>query len=578
MSAELARAVAHHRSGRLRQAERACTKALGVDPQDAGAWHLMGMLAVKMGNPALGASFIGQALRIRGPVADWYVHLGRILEQDHNLPGAAACYRQALDTDDRDAQTAFRLGNLLTQCGQLDEAAIRYRHAVQQKPEFPEAWFNLGVVSAMQGRVAEAMTGYRRAIAIQPDYSEAQNNLGILLHAHGRWREAGDAYEHALRVQPGYVAARYNLAVLRQREDRLTEAEAEYRRVIHSQPSHVEAHNNLGNALLAMNRAKEARTQYRRALSLEATHAEANWNLGVVDLLLGNFADGWRGYENRLQQRSSVRRYEGHPMWDGQPLDGRRLLIWAEQGLGDTIQFVRLLRQCRGGEVILQCQRPLASLLRTVEGIDRIAILGESVPEFDVHLPVMSLPRVLGLDLPMLPGTIPYIRADREKVLRWRERLAAYDSPHTGIAWSGNPGHANDRNRSLDPRLLVPLFDTAGTFFTVQPDAVAPDRVVSLAGHLTDFGETAALMEALDLVIGVDTSVIHLAGAMNRPAWTLLPFAPDWRWMLDRDDSPWYPSMRLFRQSCAGDWEGAIARVKSELMREQYAANQPRTA
>lgn len=567
MKRVFASAVEHHRSGRARQAERACARILDRHPGHAGAWHLLGLMAAESGKMAVGAGLIAKAIELGGPEATWCLHLGMILEHEQNFPGALACYRQALEASPEDFATAFRMGTLLVRCGEYEEAIERFRQAVRTKPDFVDAWFNLGVVSSMTSRVSEAISAYRRAIELNPQAAKAHNNLAILFQANGRLEEAAAGYETALRHEPDYVEARYNLGLLCQQQDRLTDAMESYQRVLKTAPKHVEAFNNLGNTLLALNRPMEAREAYCNALAVDAANTESIWNLGFVDLLLGNFEEGWRNYEWRFKQSQKTRRFSEHPRWQGEPLQGKRLLLWAEQGLGDTIQMIRFAGSIKdaGGRVILECPKALAGLLKSVPGIDEIVVRGEEVPAFDVHLPLMSLPGILRVNSQVLPGPIPYLAGEPEKADLWRSRLESYARPRVGLVWSGNPKHANDRNRSMDPALLRPLLAERGSFHTLQPDATAIDGMVSLGGMLTDFAETAAAISAMDLVISVDTSVAHLAGALGRPVWTLLPHAPDWRWMLDRTDSPWYPSMRLFRQATRGDWAGVVSRVIEEL-------------
>jgi Flp pilus assembly protein TadD len=444
------------------------------------------------------------------------------------------------------------MGTLLVRCGEYEEAIERFRQAVRTKPDFVDAWFNLGVVSSMASRVGDAVSAYRRAIELNPQAAKAHNNLAILFQANGRLEEAAAGYETALRHEPDYVEARYNLGLLRQQQGRHIDAIDAYQRVLKTAPQHVEAFNNLGNTLLALNRPMEAREAYRNALAVDAANTESIWNLGFVDLLLGNFEEGWRNYEWRFKQSQKSRRFSEQPRWQGEPLD--------------TIQMIRFAGsiQKAGGKVVLECPPVLMKLLEPVVGIDEVIPRGQDAA-FDVHLPLMSLPHVLGVNEAALPGSISYLSANPERAGVWRTRLENYARPRVGLVWSGNPNHANDRNRSMDPALLHPLLAEGGSFFTLQPDAVALDGMIPLGEMLTDFAETAAAISAMDLVISVDTSVAHLAGALGRPVWTLLPYAPDWRWMLDRTDSPWYPSMRLFRQETRGDWAGVVSRVIEEL-------------
>jgi tetratricopeptide (TPR) repeat protein len=515
------------------------------------------------------ASALSREIQRSGPTPELCAELGELLERQEHYPGAAACYRQALETDPNNPNLAFRLANLLVRTGFYEEAAGRYRQVVRLEPQFPEAWFNLGVVDAMTGQTARALDCYRRAIALRPDYAEAHNNEAILLHALGRRDEARAAYSRSIKHSPRYGQARYNRALLDQEEDRLAEAAQGYRSLLAIEPGHAAAHNNLGNILLALNDAEAARESYQKAIDAEPQHAEAQWNRSFADLLLGDFARGWAGYEWRLRQPESRPRHLHLPRWQGEPLEGRHLLLWAEQGMGDTLQVIRLARRLMalGGRVTLECQRPLLPLLHSVSGIDAVIRMGEPPPVADLQLPVMSLPYTLGLTLNALPGPIPYLAAPSGRIEYWRERLRRPGDlrPTIGLAWAGNPGHRNDHRRSIPAELLTPLTALPLRWIAIQPDAADAPGVERFGNELADFGETAGLIENLDLVVTVDTSVAHLAGALACPVWTLLPYAPDFRWMLGRDDSPWYPTMRLFRQERRDDWAGVIAQVRSEL-------------
>ncbi len=509
------------------------------------------------------------ALEQQGPTAALCLELGSLLERQGDWPGALACLRQALEAEPGNAEIAFRLGNLLMRAGLTEEAASRYSQAVTLRPQFAEAWFNLGVARSMRQELVAAMHCYERAIRARPAYADAHNNLGILLHGAGRVAEAMSAYEAALEADPHYVSARYNRAQLHQQTGALGEAERDYRRVIREDAGHADAHNNLGNVLLAAGRAEEARRSFRRALEHKPEHPEARWNLGCADLLTGRFREGWRGYEHRFAQFRGGARHRQLPRWQGEPLNGRRLLVWAEQGLGDTIQMVRWVAPvlARGGPVVLECHRPLVPLLAGMSGLAAVVAIGDPLPPADLEVPLMSLPGLLGVDLKSLPGPFPYLAPAPELVADWRHWLDPHPRPWIGVAWAGNARFERDQSRSISPAEWSPLVTGPGTFFSVRPDAVPMPGVLPLAGRLTDFHQTAALMANLDLIVSVDTAAAHLAGALGRPVWTLIPAAPDWRWLLDRADSPWYPTMRLFRQPARGKWQPVIAALGEELAR-----------
>lgn len=352
---------------------------------------------------------------------------------------------------------------------------------------------------------------------------------------------------------------------------------AAYRRALALQPQHVGALTNLGRAFQKQAQPQEAIVCFERALALKPDLPEAHWGLATQRLLLGDFARGWEEYEHRwaLPENQGLRREFAAPRWDGDDIAGRTILLHVEQGIGDTLQFVRYapLLARRGARVIVLCQPPLKRLLMEMDDISVVAD-GEPLPGFDLHLPLMSLPRLFGTTLATIPADVPYLRTDPVDVRAWNGRLGGKDQFKIGLVWAGNRRHLNDRNRSCTLEALAPLAAVPGIrLYNLQKGEAATEirnaptnmDFVDLNGELVDFADTAAVITCLDLVITVDTAVAHLAGALARPAWLLLPFAPDWRWMLAREDSPWYPSLRLFRQNQAGDWGGVLTAVINAL-------------
>jgi tetratricopeptide (TPR) repeat protein len=481
---------------------------------------------------------------------------------------------QALALDPSDTATSarlcFDLGNVLHIMGRHDDAATCYEKAINLQPTHAEAWYNLGVARSIQARLSDAIACYQEALRLRPNYTDAHNNLGTLLQALGRDAEAVEHYRKADSVE-----ARYNLGLWLQQRDRPEDAELEYRRVLERNPGHAEACNNLGNVALALGRAEDALCSYLRALELNANHAEAHWNLALTQLLLGQFEDGWRGYEWRFLQTTAEQRQFPEPLWDGSPLDGRRILLHAEQGLGDVLQFIRYapLVHDRGGRVTLECHPPLIRLLASVRGVDRLVELGKALPEYDCHAPLLSLPRIFGTRLETIPSETSYLKPDPERVRHWRAALERWPRPRVALTWSGNPDHKENSKRSLPAEALVQLAIPGVCFFALQkgpPEILEAPPALHLhwiEDESTDLSDTAAILEHLDLVISVDTSIAHLAGALGRPVWTLLPFAADWRWLRGREDCPWYPTMRLFRQERRGDWGSVLVRVREELQK-----------
>ncbi len=594
-------ALFHHRAGNLQQAEAYCQRALRKESGHAESLHLLGMIASQSGNQPLAASLIGRAIKSAGPRPEYCVDLGMIMSREGRFDAAATCYRQALQADpgnwktllklgltlsslgyQRDAheviQTAitiggnaeayFELANQLHNAGDLDQAVEHFRAAIRLRPTFPEAYFNLGVSLMKQRRTDDAMEAYSNALRLKPRYPEALNNYGILLQLLGRLGEASSYYIRAIEHNQDYPDPRYNLALVRQDQDRHDEALEGYNALLSLNPNHSEAHNNRGNALLALGRPFEAVAAYSEAIQRQPEHAEANWNLSLANLLLGHFTEGWQGYDWRLRQNTAKPQSFPVPLWNGAATPTARILVHAEQGFGDTLQFVRYAAMVkeRCGFLIVQCQLPLVRTLYSVAGIDQVVARGTNLPPFDCHIPLLSLPGIFKTVEETIPSPMPYIAPPASLQAKWRERIPVSADLTVGLVWAGNPGHKNDRNRSIPPELFSTLLSVPGIrFFSLQKDLELAGAI-PLGLEFTDFADTAAAIANLDLIISVDTSVAHLAGAMNIPVWTLLPFNPDWRWMLNRTDTPWYPSMRLFRQAESKNWQPVMEQVKTELL------------
>jgi tetratricopeptide (TPR) repeat protein len=575
-TAQLARGLRRHQAGQLAKAEREYQQVLTADPQNAEALHLLGLVAESRGNAELAGVLMVRAIAVRGPVAEYCASLARVLRSQGKLSQAEVCYRQAADVlarhlaEQPGSASGWRLlASVLQALGSPEDALDALRRATTLLPEWPEAQHDLGLALANEGRLQEAEEAYQTALRARPDFPEALCNLGNVLRRMNRAAEAVPRYRSALRKRPDFVEAKYNLGLALQALDQLPEAEHCYHEVLRQQPSLAAAHNNLGNTLQSAGAPAEALPHYREALSCEPANAEFRVNLGMAQLLLGDFENGWRNYGARHCEAPP-----GLDLWDGSPLEGRRILLRAEQGFGDTIQFIRYARMVkrRGGSAAFSCPPALARLLRSAQGIDRLLVETEGLSEFGCWAPLMHLPAIFQTSLANIPIRTPYLSPDPQLAQLWAEALPIPSSHlKVGIAWRGSPQHRNDRNRSIEPGDLAVLGGLPRvSFVSLQPEHHAGCEAsrlpfAPLGRPLTDFADTSALLHNLDLVISVDTAVAHLAGALARPVWTLLPFAPDWRWMLGRADSPWYPTMRLFRQKQRRDWRGVLLEVRRQL-------------
>jgi tetratricopeptide (TPR) repeat protein len=584
------------------QAERACRKTLRRDPEDGEALFQLGLRAAGRANYEMAAELVARAIELRGPAPRYCASLASALENLGKHKQAAVCYQQALTGDPgaaslqlglaqallkdsrpaeaagvvakllgvqpRSAEGWRLLGSALYALGQYTEACAAFRHATSLQPGWTEAAYDLGVALSRVGNTEESEAAYRSALRTRADYPEALNNLGNLLRRNGRASEAISCYRKALRRHPTFVEAYYNLGLALQSLDRLEEAESSYRDALRLNPAFAAAQNNLANTLLAMGDARLALRHYHEAMRCDPSNREYRVNLGMAQLLSGDFHAGWRNYAAwALVDESAA------ALWSGSPLDGRRVLLLSQQGLGDSIQFIRyaVLLKGRGCSVGVSASPALARLFAAVPGIDALAACGEEPPGADYRVPLLHLPGIFHTVLDTIPACVPYIFADADLAGWWAASLSTTPASRlkVGISWAGNPEHHNDRNRSIDPRELSILGDVPDTsFISLQKGYRAGAGglpFVPLVRELTDLADTAALIANLDLVISVDTAVAHLAGALARPVWTLLPFAPDWRWMLDRTDSPWYPTMRLFRQTRRRDWSTVFDQVRGGL-------------
>ena len=504
--------------------------------------------------------------------------------REGRMEEAAAAFQRAAMMAPDIADFHLNLGVALKALGRLGDSVACTVRAIAIRPDYAEAHFNLGNVRQQLGDIGAAAASFRRAIELKPDYAEADNNLGHLLDTQGRHDEAAAAYRRALRARPGFVDAINNLGNALLKMHRLDEAVDCFRHALDADPDNPRLHLNLGGTLQDEGRLDEALACYDKALSLAADCADAHLRRAAALLLGGRFEEGWAAYEWRWKSAEHGTRIPPPPgpPWDGSSVDGGRVLLWTEQGFGDAIQFARFapLVAARGGRVTVACSGPLMRLFGSIDAIDGIIARDGEPPPCDAQAPLMGLAGIFGTTLAAIPADVPYLAAEPALAAKWRGRMAEPDAFKAGLVWAGNREHRNDRNRSLPVELLEPLLDVPGaSFFSLQVGEAAAEltrlpagSVRDLSPAIADFADTAAAIANLDLIISVDTAVAHLAGALARPVWVLLPFAADWRWLLNRGDSPWYPTARLFRQQAPGDWPGAIKGVREALRRAVAAA------
>jgi tetratricopeptide (TPR) repeat protein len=537
-------AAACYRQGRLDEAEKICTRVLKARSDWFDALHLLGLVKLEGGKAGAAYGLLESALKINPRSAAVLSNLAMTLAALNRDADALAALDKALVLEPGNFEAINNRGNVLLKLGRPADALAAFEQALALEPRFLGARANRGNALAQLGRLDEALAQHDAVLAAQPNHAESHYNRGTALASLGRQQDAIAAYDRALALRPNYIKALINRAI----------------------------------ALQACNRHKESLTNLGQVLAIDKDNADARHNEALALLTLGEYRRGFEQYEWRWQRSGMPpRRKFGKPLWLGEyPLARKTILLHGEQGLGDTIQFARYapLLARTGAKVVLEVQPELKGLLTRVASVAVVVARGEPLPDYDVHCPVGSLPRALRTDVATIPAEIPYLTPSAERIAKWRERIESLPSPRIALVWAGSAAHANDRNRSIELSRLAPLLSLEhANFVSIQRELRGEDaeplartpRLMHIGDALDDFEDTAAVAALMDVVISVDTSVVHLAGALGLPTWILLPFCPDWRWMLDRDDSPWYPTARLFRQPTPGDWDSVIARVKDAL-------------
>jgi tetratricopeptide (TPR) repeat protein len=610
-------AVIARQLGRLEEAADCARRAIAVAGGNADYHRLLALILVDGGRPAEAETSLRTALQLKPDFAEAYNGLGVALLSRGRYAEAEANLRKALRLRPDLADAHNNLAIALQSSGRHLEAIESCEKALELRPDLHDAYNTKGSALFSLGKVPEAGEMYRRALELQPDFASAHNNLGNALTSLRHYAEAETCYRTALRINPRFWGALAALSRIVMTLGRAEEAEAGLRQVLRHRPPDPATLTHLGNALFNLNRYDEAEAAYREALKMDPNYVDAIGNLGrvlsTVDrneegdacyrsviarhpeqvdahanrgmtlLRMGRFKEGWDEYEWRWKTwyLSKMARNFPVPLWQGEPLGDRILLLHGEQGLGDSLQFCRYATQLRGaGRVILEVPVPLARLMSRLDGVSEVIARDQPLPHFDLECPLLSLPRAFGTTLETIPAEVPYLTADPAEAAAWRDRLAALPGLRVGLVWAGSPRAlvpelaSIDARRSISLATLSPLAEVAGvSFVSLQKGPPAAQAATPPAGmvltdvtaELHDMAATAALIDGLDLVISVDTAVVHLAGAMGKPVWLMNRYDTCWRWLMHRDDSPWYPTMRIFRQTIPGEWTDVIARVKDAL-------------
>jgi tetratricopeptide (TPR) repeat protein len=569
----------HHAAFNLQAAAADYERVLADDPEQWDALYLYGTVLLQLGRLNEAITVLKRAATLRPEIPDVHNNLGVAFQQTGDASAAERAYRTAIELNPDFGLAHVNLSRLLESTGRIAEAEISLRRAIHIK--LVEARYRLqpAGVPGRQGNFPAVEGAFEEAITNRPENIELQMGLAALLAEQERLDDAGDIYRKVIEQRPDFAAARTSLAFVLERQGRLDDALAASERAVAICPDYAEGQNNLGTVLRSLHRLEEACRAFRRAIELKPDFALAEFNLGTTLLLEGRYAEGWAGYGQHARVAGTAAPGPPSTAWHGQPIPGRRLLLYSDQGLGDALQFVRFVPLCRersGAKIILNCQAPLVRLFAECGVADEICAKEGPLPAFDFHSSLASLPGLFGVSLSEVGLGVPYLRSTASLPPRIGAILGEPDGRRwVGLVWQGNPRQTRDVVRSCPLETLLPLLEVPGIrFFSLQCESIGraqlsaspcADRLPDVGGLLADFAETAPVLDRLDLLITVDTAVAHLVGALGRPVWTMLCHTPDWRWHLERSDSPWYPSMRLFRQPVWGDWDSVVQQIRAKL-------------
>jgi tetratricopeptide (TPR) repeat protein len=558
-------------------------QAIALKPDFAEAYNNRGntLKEIKQFDAALQS--YDQAIALKPGYALAYYNRGNTLKEIKQFDAALQSYDQAIAIKPDYAEAYNNRGNILHELMQFDAALQNYNQAISIKPDYTEAYINRGNILQDLKQFHVALQNYDQAIALNPDYAEVYSNRGNTLNNLKQFHAALQSYEKAISIKPDFAEAYNNRGNVLKDLKLFDAALQSYDQAIAIRPDFAEAYNNRGNVLKDLKLFDAALQSYEKAIAIRPGYGKAHGNLSLCHLEMGNFDKGWEKYEWRWESnetKGDLRKF-AQPLWVGaESLHGKSILLHSEQGTGDTLQFCRYAKLVAdlGAHVILEVQEYLFSLLANIEGVAVLVSKGSTLPSFDFHCPLLSLPLAFKTDIDSIPVCERYIKSDAGRVAEWQTKLGIIIKPRVGLAWSGSTRHKNDVNRSIPLCDFVKLLPSEYNYLSLQKEVRDADtetlkshpEILHFGEELKDFADTAALCELVDIIVSVDTSVAHLAGALGKPVWILLPFNPDWRWLRDRNDSPWYPTARLYRQDRVDDWEGVYARVKADLRKALY--------
>jgi len=572
------RGTLFHHSRQFRAALQSFDSALTVNPSFVQAHCRRGDVLRAMGQPEAAEASYRHAIALMPGNADAHFNLGLLQSNTGRHIDALKSFDAAIGAAPGDADAHAGRGVALMALGRPRDALKCYDMAIQLRPESGRLFSNRAAAEAQLGLLSEARASHEKAVQLDPQDAEIHFNHGVFLSDRKEWTQAVQSYHAAVRLKPDYAEAHCNLGLSQQEMGQADFAISSYTRALEINPHLAIALNNRGNVLRSRKQFAEALRDYREALALKPDSTDTHYNIGQLALIQGDLELGWPEYEWReqIEAAKAFSRRLPQPRWSGESsLHGKPIFLYAEQGLGDTIQFCRYasLVAARGAYVILEVQPALCELLADLDGVSELQVAGSPVPQADYQCSLMSLPGVFRTTLESIPCRVPYLQVDPNRSERFLKMLGPRKRPRVGLVWSGNPNHINDGARSMKLSQLIAHLPKEFEYFCLQNEIRDADRETLRSGRgitirelpLNSFVDTAAIVKLLDLVISVDTSVAHLSGAMGQRTWILLPYLPDWRWMLDRTDSPWYPTATLYRQTAANNWDSVMSMVRKDL-------------
>ncbi|MBF8274866.1 MAG: glycosyl transferase family 9 [Magnetococcales bacterium] len=607
---KLSLALEEHQKGRFATAEALYLELLRDSPDDAQVLHLLGLLASASGDSGKAIRWISQAISIQPAFPEALNNMGHALLEQGRFAESVTFYQKAIALKPDFVEAHYNLGNVFKMMGHPDQALACYRNTLHIRPDFADAHLNMGTVFHARGVLAEAMNAYQQALALRPDYPEALVNVGLIFQSQGQFLPAIEKYQQALALRPNYSEALSRWGIALQDMGNLAGAIEKYGQALEIRPQYPEALSHLGSALLGLDRLTEATEKLHQALTLRPRLPEALSNLGstlhkqgkltealvqfhkaktadphfaeahfgesLTRLLLGDYPTGWNLYEWRWRTKGFRSHEHSQPLWDGSPLHGQTILLHCEQGIGDNVHFVRFIPQVKekGARIVVLCPPTLQRLFSRMDAIDVLVTHAQQIPLCDCQAPLMSLAGLLDITLETIPASIPYLVAAPTDIEKFKQKFKPYPELKIGLVWRGNPNYKNDHTRSMTVAMMAQVQKVSGCLFVgLQKDVTNDElavlaqsqRFIDLSQDLNDFADTAAALTCLDLVISVDTAVMHVAGAMGCPTWGLLSHVPDWRWLVARSDSPWYPTVKLFRQTTPQSWQEVIDDVIHRL-------------